>query len=329
MSKLTILIPDRLEPPAHVEQAVFGDGADIILPQATNAKNISDDVWAGCDAILAWHDLYYDAKLLKKMTKCKIIVRVGMGFDNVDIEAAKECGIAVCNVPDYGTNDVADHTLGLMVSLARGIPLYNNAAKAGKWCWETGSALFRLTGATLGIVGLGRIGTATALRAKAFGLNVRFYDPYLPSGVDKVLGVVRDESLAGLASESNIVTVHTPLTDETNGLIDEDFFGYCKDGVVFINTARGPIVNFDALYESMQTNKVMAAGLDVLPVEPPDWSHPLIAAWKNNEPWLQGRLVITPHSAFYNKQSYKEMRKKAAEEALRFLRGEKARNRIV
>ncbi|MCK9282218.1 MAG: C-terminal binding protein [Melioribacteraceae bacterium] len=321
--KYKILIPDRLVPPADIEESVFGDEAELQLFQAVNAHEIEDKVWEECDAVLAWHELYFDKNLLSKMENCKVIVRVGVGYDNIDIVSAAEFGIIVCNVPDYGTDDVADHTMALMLSLCRGIKFYDVAAKEGIWKWEPGSKLRRVKGSTLGIIGLGRIGTAVALRAKAFGLNVRFYDPYKSHGYEKALSLGRDYSLSQLAENSDIISIHTPLTNETKMMIGKDFFESCKNEIIFINTARGQIVNLNSLYEAMKEGKVLFAGLDVLETEPPQFDNPFIKEWSGDKGALKDRVIITPHSAFYNKESYIEMRKKAAEEALRILKGEK------
>ena len=325
--KKTILIPDRLKPPADIEQSVFGDDAKILTPCAKHSSEIDDMTWSKIDAILAWHELQYTSDIISKLDRCKAIIRIGVGFDNVDLKAAGDKGILVCNVPDYCTNDVADHTVGLMLDLARGIHLYSESVRDSmSWDWNIAQELHRLTGATMGIIGLGRIGTATALRAKAFGMNIVFYDPYIHDGYDKVLGVERCEKIYDLLNRSDVVSIHTPLTEETVEMADYTFFKRIKKGAIFINSARGNIVNIDALTEALQTNQIIGAGLDVLPQEPPDPKHPLIRAWRNRESWISGRLIITPHSAFYNKESYEEMRKKAAEETVRNFNGLSPRN---
>jgi len=178
----------------------------------------------------------------------------------------------------------------------------------------------------LGIIGLGRIGTATALRAKAFGMRVVFYDPYIPDGQDKALGVTRCYELADLLAQADVVSIHTPLTSETRGMANAAFFSMLKPGAIFINTARGAIVDLDALTEALRSGQVGAAGLDVLPQEPPDPDHPLIRAWRARESWIAYRLIITPHAAFYCEEAYREMRMKAALEAKRVLAGQKPRN---
>jgi phosphoglycerate dehydrogenase-like enzyme len=318
-----ILIPDRTAESSTVEESVFGSTATITLGRASCADQIEDRMWNNADAVLAWHELEYPAKLISKMNRCRVIVRVGVGFDNVDLRAAGARGIVVCNVPDYGTGEVADHALAMLLSFARGIPGASERVRCSNsnWSWKRVGELKRLSVSTLGIIGLGRIGTAAALRAKAFGLRVVYYDPYKPIGYDKSLGVERCETLAELLRVSDYVSLHTPLTDETRGMADSSFFESLKPGAVLINTARGAIVNLDALHHSLHNGRLRAAGLDVLPVEPPNRSHPLIKAWESNDEWLQGRLQITPHSAFWCRESFEEMRRKAAEEAKRVLLG--------
>ena len=321
-----ILIPDRLCPPADVEQAVFGDEARITVAQATETVQIDDAVWADCDAILAWHDLRFDAAVLDKLARCKVIVRVGVGFDNVDLAEARKRNIDVCTVPDYGVDDVADHAMGLVLSLARALAPCNDLARSGAWDWGYASNLMRLTGATFGIVGLGRIGGAVAHRARAFGMRVLFYDPYQSVGMEKTWRLERCWSLDELAEQSHVISIHTPLTDETRGMIGADFFAKCARQPILINTARGPVVDTTALYNAMHSGLVRCAGLDVLEVEPPDAASPLIKAWKDTAHELNNRLIITPHCSFCNIESLEEMRRKAAEEALRVLRGEKPRS---
>jgi phosphoglycerate dehydrogenase-like enzyme len=316
-----ILIPDRLTEPPEVERLVFGSDTIFWTPGAQHASEVPEEYWREADAILAWHELTFDAALIERMECCRVIVRVGVGFDNVDLPAAGAKGICVSNVPDYGTNDVADHVMALFLTLARGLPRYDQAARQGQWVWEAAAPLARITGRTIGIVGLGRIGTATAVRAKAFGMRVVFHDPYKDAGYDKALGVEQVRALSELLTQADVVSIHTPLTKETAGLANRWFFETLKPGGIFINTARGGCQDLDALYWALTTGRLRAAGLDVLPTEPPDGGHPLIRAWRARESWLDGCLLVTPHAAFYNCESYEEMRRKAAEEALRVLTG--------
>ncbi|MBN2012324.1 C-terminal binding protein [candidate division KSB1 bacterium] len=323
-----VLIPDRLDTAPDIERDIFGPYVEILTPCVKHSSEIEDTVWSQTDAILAWHELKYDEQLIEKLDNCKVIVRVGVGFDNVDLKAAGHKGIYVCNVPDYGTTDVADHAMALMLMLSRGVYAFSEQVRISNdyWEWEAAGTLHRVSGATLGIIGLGRIGIATALRAKSFGMNVIYYDPYIPDGRDKALGVTRCDELSDLLSQSDIVTIHTPLTDETRNMASFPFFASMKKGALFINVARGPIVNLDALMDALKFGALRAVGLDVMPEEPPNPDHPLIRTWRDRENWIANRLVMTPHAAFYCHEAYQEMRMKAAMEAKRILNGQPPRN---
>jgi len=322
---VNILIPDVLREPVDIEAEIFGLDADIIVGKATSKKDITDEVWSNCDAILAFDQIIYDKDLISKLTKCKVIVRVGVGYDNVDLLAAKNKNILVCNVPDYGTEEVADHTMGMLLSLLRGLPEYTRKAQKRNYS-RANNMPARLRGKILGIIGLGRIGTAVSLRAAAFGLKVIFYDPYKDEGYDKSLGINRVDTLNDISKMSDIISIHTPLTSETENMIDENFFKSVKPGMIIINTARGSIIDISALRIAMKEKVIKGAGLDVLPIEPSDDSQQLIVEWENNEKWLRGRLIVTPHVAFYSPASLEEMRVKASYEAKRVLEGKPARN---
>lgn len=322
----TILIPDRLKPPADVEQAVFGPETRIILGQAKFPEQIADETWQACDALLAWHDLHYTIDLLKKLDRCQVIVRVGIGFDNVDLKAAADLKIPVCTVPDYGVDDVADHAMAMLLALSRGLSVCNNLVRRRIWDWEYASGLKRLTQTTIGIIGFGRIGAAVAHRARNFGIQTLFYDPYQPIGIEKSWGFERCFELNEIATRSDFISIHTPLTNETENMIDAGFFESCQKQPILINTARGGIVNHDALYDALKSNLIRAVGLDVLSEEPPNQKMRLIQAWQDAEDWIVNRLIVTPHCAFCNQEALIEMRRKAALEALRILKGETPRS---
>jgi C-terminal binding protein len=321
-----ILIPDRTEAPAELETNVFPEGTNMITPNAEHASEISDQIWQSSDAILAWHDLEYDAEVIGKLDNCKVLVRMGAGYDNVDLSAAAVKGIKVCNVPDYGTEDVADHAIGLLWSLFRGLFRLESAARAGEWSWEIAPNLERIKGKTLGIIGLGRIGTATALRAKALGLNVIFYDPAKVEGFDKSVGLTRVRSLKELANQSQAVSLHVDLNETSQNIINQEFVSEMNPGSFLINVSRGGTMDLDAVWWGLKEGILEAVGLDVLPIEPPPEDHPLIQAWRSEETEYHGRIVITPHSASQNIQAMQELRIKGAEEAWRVLSGESARN---
>jgi phosphoglycerate dehydrogenase-like enzyme len=215
--------------------------------------------------------------------------------------------------------------MALLLSLVRGLPEYTRRVKLRDWDRHN-SMPFRLRDKVMGIIGLGRIGTAAAIRSKAFGMKVIFYDPYINDGYDKALGVERMRSLADIARVSDIISLHTPLTQETEGMLNDSFFAHVNRKPVIINTARGPIIDIAALEKAMRAGVVKAAGLDVLPIEPSDDSQQLIVDWEKDEEWISGRLLVTPHVSFCCPEAFEEMRRKAAMEALRVLNGEKAGN---
>ena len=184
----------------------------------------------------------------------------------------------------------------------------------------------RLSECVCGIVGLGRIGTAAALRAKAFGMDVVMYDPYRENGAELSVGIRRADSLEELFGQSDVVSIHVPLSDETEKLINAEVLAASKPGLILVNTARGPIIDLDGLYEALHANHVQAVGLDVLPEEPANPDHPLIKAWAADEEWIDHRLLITPHSAFFTPESVYDMRYKGGEVAVTYLGGGRLQN---
>ena len=283
-------------------------------------EEVSDEQWASCDAVVTVQDI--PPAYRERMARCRILVTPKVGFDNLDLEGWGALGIPVCNVPDYGTQEVADHAMALMLSLMKGITFHTRELKRdprGHWRPALNPFGRRLSACTFGIVGLGRIGTAAALRAKAFGMDVVFYDPYRENGSDLALGIRRVHALTELFEISDVVSLHLPLSVDTRNLIDAEVLAHSKPGLVLINTARGPLIDLDALHEALRTDRVQAVGLDVLPEEPADPAHPLIAAWAADEDWIDHRLVITPHSAFFTPESVYDMRFKGGEVAVTYL----------
>jgi lactate dehydrogenase-like 2-hydroxyacid dehydrogenase len=290
-------------------------------------EDVSDAQWANCDAVVSVGDIPEPYR--SKMTNCRIFVTPKVGFDNIDLKGWAELGVPVCNVPDYGTQEVADHAMALMLSLMKGITFHTRELKTdphGLWRPALNPYGKRLSACVFGIVGLGRIGTAAALRAKAFGMDVVMYDPYRENGAELSVGIRRVHSLEALFAESDVVSLHLPLSSETEKLIDAQVLAASKPGLILINTARGPIIDLDGLYEAMQANHVQAAGLDVLPEEPANPEHPLIKAWAADEDWINHRLLITPHSAFFTPESVFDMRYKGGEIAVTYLGGGRLQN---
>jgi lactate dehydrogenase-like 2-hydroxyacid dehydrogenase len=320
---IRLLYPDASfngEP--DVERAVAGEGVEITVRKLRSPDPIPPASWAQCDAVIMTR-MDFGAAELKTAPRCRIVVRMGVGYDTVDLEACGRRGVAVCNVPDYGTTDVADHAIALMLTLARGTACYNETLRAqgaAGWRYDAPPTVRRLRGETIGIIGLGAIGTAAALRAKSFGMNVRFYDPYILPGRDIALGFERDMDLAALLAASDVVTIHAPLTDETRKMINPATIAQMKPGALLINAARGPIVDTAAVLDGLKSGQLGGVGLDVLPKEPLDLADPFIAAWHANEDWIKGRVLLSPHAAFYSAASFVDQREKSVTTALRYLR---------
>lgn len=293
-----------------------------------SGDEVTAEAWAACDAMLTFRCTPLVTSKMEALERCRIIVRGGVGFDGLDLEGFGARGVAVCNVPDYGTTEVADHAIGLLLALRRGIVSYNDGLRAdprGNWHWSRQRCLARLRGSTFGVVGLGRIGMATARRARAFDLEVMFYDPYLPPGADLATGFRRAETLEELLKACDAVSLHTPLTDETRAIINAASLAEMKPGAVLINTSRGPTVDIDAVHGALESGRLAAAALDVLPTEPPP-DHPLIRAYAAREEWIDGRLILTPHSAFFSPPGQRDLRRKAVETIVAALDGPGLRN---
>ena len=330
MAEVRILYPDVLSTDEHaVERAVAPPGVAFDIYNERDPAAIPDRVWQRCDGMVTGIRMPIDGAVIGRLESCRIITRLGVGYDLIDVAAAGARGIAVCNVPDYGTTEVADHALALLLSLTRGVARYNEAyradAEAG-WNYQIAPTVTRHGGKTFGVIGLGRIGTAAAMRAKAFGMRVTFYDPYVPDGQELALGIGRVRALADLLGQADFVTIHAPLTEDTRHLIDARAVAAMKPGLILVNTARGPIVDLDAAYDGLKSGKLGAVGLDVFDLEPPPADHPLIRAWRAGEDWIAGRCLITPHAAFYSPTSVVDLREKAVMTCVDFLTGGILRN---
>ena len=237
-----------------------------------------------------------------------LAIRCGVGYDLIDVPAATRSHVWVANIPDYCTEEVADHTLGLILAVTRRLPYFLNCWRDG-WDWFAGEApVYRLRGMTLGIVGAGRIGRAVAKRAQAFGLQVIAADPIPPPDLPVV-------PLPKLLRQADIVSLHTPYNDSTHHLMCDETFALMKEGSILINTSRGRVVDSAALLRALETHRPEQAALDVLEDEPhPDLRQPLLS---------HPRVLITPHAAYYSRASGRDLAIFSAENVLRYLRGER------
>lgn len=302
---------------ASVERPLLHDVADLqTVWLEYNAAFPAEVIDA--HAVILWHGPLVTQSIVAQMKNCRAIIRNGVGFDSVDINAAARAGIPVCNVPDYGTEEVADHAIALILALYRQLFPLDVEAKQLGWKINVAGKMRRLRTQTLGIVGLGRIGTATALRAKAFGLRVVFYDPYVPSGTHKAVGVERVGSLDELLQISDTVSIHCPLTTETREMIGANEIARMKPGAFLVNTARGDIVQKAPVFAALRTGHLGGAGLDVVEAEP----------LRTAEEAATPNLIVTCHAAFCSPEGMIEMRSTSAKIARAAVLGQPVWNRV-
>jgi D-3-phosphoglycerate dehydrogenase len=251
--------------------------------------------------------------IIKELTRCKVIARTGLGVDNIDLPSAKEKDIVVTYVPDYCLQEVSDHAMALLLALARKIPLSNKLVQAGRWEMPAVVPIYRLEGRVLGLIGFGNIPRALAPKAKAFGLKVITSDPFVSPEHLKALGV-ENVSLDELLKQSDFISVHAPLMPQTRGLLNAAAFAKTKKGVMIVNTARGPLIDQQALVAALDSGQVGGAALDVLETEPPPKDLALIG---------RDNVILSPHTAFYSVDALQELQTKAASDVARVLSGEK------
>ncbi len=327
MPRYHVVVADIIADDHAPERRLLGDHAHVTAVDANSEADLVGRVETA-DAVMLYHNLALTRDTIGRLERCKLIVRCGVGFDNVDHRCARERGIAVANVPDYGTEEVADSAIGLTLALVRGINLYNSRLRSGRGPWTHAPAapLHRLRGRVFAVLGLGCIGTATALRAKALGMDVAFYDPYSADGLDKALGVRRAETLDDLLRQAFVLSVHCPLTPETRHIVDARAISLLPDGAFLVNTARGATVDTAAIPDAVLSGKLAGAAVDVLPFEPPPDDHPLLVAWRDPSHPAHDRVIINPHAAFYSEEGLLDMRVKGSEACRRVLLGESLRN---
>ena len=318
---LTVLYPEMFYPDDVEERRIFGPDVTVRRRDAVTLADLADADCADVEGLMIFR-MFLTRADLARFPKLRAVVRTGVGYDRLDRAALAERGVTVCNVPDYGTTEVADHAIALALSLRRGILLHHDLQRGDEargqapaiW-WHTGNPILRRSSAqTFGVLGLGRIGTAAALRAKALGFRVVFHDPYRPNGAELALGIERALTLDGFMRQTDLLSVHVPDTPETRGLVGRAQLEAMPAGAVVVNTARGTVIDLDALLDLLRSGHISGAGLDVLPVEPPVEPLPaLLAAYRAREPALLGRLVVTPHSAYWSPQADWDIRIKSAE----------------
>lgn len=328
-SRGKIVITDFVADKLSIEREILGHLADVVAADAYDERQlwgIVDDA----DALMVYHNLALSGETVRRLKRCRLIVRCGVGYDNVDHRLAAQMNIPVANVPDYGTEEVADSAIGMTLALTRGFNLLNRRLQrsVGPWSYSQAVPLERLRGRVFGIIGLGRIGTATALRAKALGMDVAFYDPYKQDGYDKALGIRRVDSLVDLLRQAFVLSIHCPLTDQTKHMIDAAALSQMQPGSYLVNTARGAVVVTEKLPWAIETGILAGAAIDVLDGEPPADDNPLLVAWRDPDHPCHDRLILNPHAAFYCEQGFVDMRVKGSTACRRALLGEPIPNVI-
>ncbi len=309
--KFRVLVTDTVWPSTQPEREVL----DRIRAEIVEAPDPSEATLtalaADADAIMTCF-AQVTSTVVQAAKKCQVISRYGVGVDNIAVDTATTEGIVVTYLPDYCVDEVSDHVMALLLTWNRQIGFYDGVAKEGRWSGVASPApLVRLRGRKLGIAGLGRIGRAVAVKAQAFGLEVSAHDPYLPAGISPPSNV-RMVDLPTLLAESDYITLHTPLNEETRGYIGAGEFAMMKPSAFIINCARGPIIDEDALYAALRDGQIGGAGLDVMEQAAPPAGHPLFAL---------DNVLVTPHVAFLSQQSVLELEVRTAQATADVLQG--------
>ena len=313
--KRRVVVTANIFPGLEVEQDVLGQH-DVELEKIP-CRSQDELAAAGRDAsALIVGNVRIDAGVLAHLSRCLAIVKPSVGVDNIDIEAATEAGVCVANVPDYGTDEVATHAMALLLNAIRYVDAEAAKVRAGSWQPKPPFPIQRSAGRTLGIIGFGRIGQSVARKASGFDWRLLAWDPYVSD--DEIRGKNAEPvDFDTLLAQSDMVTLHLPLTEDTQGMIDADALAKMKPTAFLVNTARGGIVDSAALVQAVESGEIAGAALDVVDEEPPPPEHPL---------YRTERILVTAHVAWYSEQAFEDVRVKAVEEVARVLGGELPRN---
>jgi D-3-phosphoglycerate dehydrogenase len=312
-----VVITDSTYPDAAIErEELAGVGATVETAGAATPGEVIERA-ADADALLN-QETELTASVFEALERLEVVARYGVGVDNVDLAAAADHGVTVVNVPSYCEDEVATHTLALILSCLRRVPLYDSHVRSGEWDWSVGRPIRRLAGGTVGLVAFGSIPQRLAGMLSGVDVDLVASDPFQSAEVFESHGV-ESVALETLLKRADVVSIHAPLTDETEGLVDESALDRMKEDAILVNAARGAIVDHDALVEALRADTIAGAALDVLPEEPPE-SSPLFDL---------DDVVLTPHVAWYSESSITELRRSAAREVARVLRGDPPANPVV
>ena len=317
MSKFRVVITDHGFPNLrHEEDVITSAGGELIVAQCKTTAEASAAA-QGADALLVqWAPV--DAAVIAGLENCKVIVRYGIGYDNVDLAAAKAKGIAVCNVPDYGIHEVAEHAVSLALALTRQLSAIDARLRAGTWKITPDRQMPSLRDMTFATAGFGRIARSAHHMMRGFDGKRIAYDPFVPADVMQMEGVEKVE-VDDLFTRADIISLHLPLTAETKHFVNAERLKEMKHTAIIVNTARGPLIDTIALADALQSDQIAGAGIDVFEQEPLQADHPLFKA---------PRAVLTSHVAWYSESSIPRLQRLAAEEVARGLKGEPLKNRV-
>jgi D-3-phosphoglycerate dehydrogenase len=309
-AKAKVVLTDYVWESLDVERKLL-DGLADLVPLKTKKPDEFIEEAQDCDALLNTYAGPITAEVMARMPKCRIIARYGIGVDTIDLDAATQAGIIVTNNPTYCIDEVAEHTMALMLACARKVALYDRLVRGARWEIPPGKPMFRISGRTLGLVGFGNIARQVAARAHAFGMLVVYADPFVAEGQFDAPG--RKVELSDLLARSDFVSLHPPLTPETRRMINGDTLSRMKPSAFLINCSRGPVVDTDALVRALDAKTIAACALDTTDPEPLPDPHP-----------LRGRdnVIITPHVAWYSEQALVGLQAGAPGEVRRVLTGE-------
>ena len=315
MSDKRIVICDLDHADVETERAIFDKaGYDFDWLHCVT----QDDVINSCQNAEVLLNLYIrmDRKIFKALPKLRCIVRYGVGVDNVNLPDADEFGVQICNVPDYGTREVADHALSLTMCLARKIAFSNSLIRNGVWDYTREIPIHRMSESTVGLFGIGRIGREYAARVHAMGCRVIACDPYVKGNAAGIPDYVEMVSWEELLAQADILSVHCPRTPDTYHIFSRPEFEKMKKSAYIINVSRGGIIDEDALFWALSSGEIAGGALDVVENEPLRPDDPLLSCQN---------FIATPHTAWYSEESAQELNRKVAEEAVRFMKGEPVR----
>ncbi|UPM44724.1 C-terminal binding protein [Halocatena salina] len=312
-----VLISDDKTVDPSVQQKILAEvDAEVRQAKARTVESVVDAV-LGAEGLIVDAATPVTADVFEAVDSLQVVGRAGIGVDNVDIDAAESHGVTVVHDPAYSVDEVATHALALLLAVARNVHIFDRQTTDGGWNWKEGRPIHRLRGSTLGLVGFGKISRRLAAMVQGMGLDVLAYDPYVPDHEFAHFDV-EPVGFEDLLARSRYVSIHVPLYDDTRHLFDRAAFEQMRNDAIVINTARGPVVDEDALLTALDTDEIAKAGIDVMVSEPPDES-PLLD---------REDVIVTPHTSWYSEASRRDLSKHVARDVARVLAGEEPRSPV-